>query len=436
MTTDSTTSQTMLGKPKLERVLVVISSDLVKPNAPRESTLLMRAVALAKATGCELELFHVCDDPSFGMQFFTSKDEIRHAQKQCVDRDATLIAEIALRLQSEGVTIHHDVRWDHPRTDAILRKISKSQPDLVMKQSRDHSYVMGLIGNTDWDLIRQSSAHLWFVAEGDNTINRLITAVGGNTDQDEMFSAADYQVFRVANMIAEQFGAENTPVHAYQVPLAYSAYAPEFSALAPSTGVVAAVEDTRREIAHKHGQSIEAFAQFFDLDRDRVQIAEGHPGDVLPEAAKSINADLIVMAARNLTRWERLYRSVTAEPVLSETPCDVLFVKDSEDAMVPVADQHPIQGIPAFDLETAITNPEQTFGSPQKLANAVDISIGLKKRILQIWEQDVRAEQAEENEGGLVKKTNANVLSDISRASASLVAGTNRRGNTPAELTG
>ena len=149
-----------------------------------------------------------------------------------------------------------------------------------------------------------------------------------------------------------------------------------------------------------------------------------------------MNADLIVMAARNLTRWERLYRSVTAEPVLSETPCDVLFVKDSEDAMVPVADQHPIQGIPAFDLETAITNPEQTFGSPQKLANAVDISIGLKKRILQIWEQDVRAQQAEENEGGLVKKTNANVLSDIGRASASLVARTNRRGNTPAELTG
>ena len=222
-------------------------------------------------------------------------------------------------------------------------------------------------------------------------------------------------------MIAEQFGAENTPVHAYQVPHTYPTYAPEFSPSAPATGVVAASEDTRREIAHKHGQLIEAFAQFFNLDRDRVQIAEGHPGDVLPEAAQSINADLIVMAARNLMRWERLMKSVTAEPVLAETPCDVLFVKDSEDATVPVADQYPIRGIPAFDLETAITNPEQTFGSPQNLANAVDISIGLKKRILQVWEQDVRAQQAEENEGGLVKKTNADFLSDISRASANLV---------------
>ena len=436
MPTEVRNFQPNVIEPKLERVLVVISPDLVKPNALRESALLMRAVALAKATGCELELFHVCDDPSLRMPFFTSEDMNRHAQAQYVNRDATLIAEIALRLQSEGVTIRHDVRWDHPRTDAVLRKINQTQPDLVMKQSREYGYVMGLLGNTDWDLIRQSPAHLWFVAEGDNKINRLVTAVGGDTDGEEMFGEADYQVFRLANLIADQFGAENIPVHAYQVPLTYSAYTPEFGAMVPATGDVAELEDTRREIAHKHGQSIEAFAQFFKIDRDRVQIAEGHPGDVLPEAAKSLSADLIVMAARNLSRWERFSQSVTAEPVLAESPCDVLFVKDSEYATIPVAEQTPIHGTPAFELETAITNPERTFGSPQKLANSSGISVALKKRILQVWEQDVRAQQAEENEGGIVKKTSAKVLSDINRASASLAARSNRRGNAPAELTG
>ena len=110
MPTEVRNFQPNVIEPKLERVLVVISPDLVKPNALRESALLMRAVALAKATGCELKLFHVCDDPSLRMPFFTSEDMNRHAQAQYVNRDATLIAEIALRLQSEGVTIRHDVR--------------------------------------------------------------------------------------------------------------------------------------------------------------------------------------------------------------------------------------------------------------------------------------------------------------------------------------
>ena len=73
MTTDATNFQPNVIELKLERVLVVIGPDLVKPNAPRESTLLMRAVALATATCCELELFHVCDDPSLRMPFFPQK---------------------------------------------------------------------------------------------------------------------------------------------------------------------------------------------------------------------------------------------------------------------------------------------------------------------------------------------------------------------------
>jgi hypothetical protein len=157
---------------------------------------------------------------------------------------------------------------------------------------------------------------------------------------------------------------------------------------------------------------------------------------VLPEAAKSLNANLIVMAARNLSRWERLFQSVTAEPVLADAPCDVVFVKDSDGAMVPVTDQRPIQGIPAYDMESAITEPGRTFGSPQTLANASDISIALRRRILQVWEQDVRAQQTEEDEGGPVKNTSAQTLSDIRRASASLAAEANREDSAPVELTG
>lgn len=325
-------------EPQLKRVLVVISPELVKPGAPKESALVMRAVSLAKATGCELEFFHVCYDGSLTSGFFADDVEVGREQLKRRDQEATLIAELVVSLSSEGVTITHDTRWDAPRSEAILRKINETQPDLVMKQSRDHRYVMGLIGNTDWDLIRQSPAHLWFVSEeGDNNIDSLVTAVGASTNNDEILAAADYGVFSLANLVAECFDATNTPVHAYQVPLgmsSYAAYTPGFGSFVhPTESEMRATEEALQQIAGKHGRCIEAFAEYFHIDPRRVRVAQGRPSDVLTEVALDVNANLIVAAARNLSDWERWNQPVTAEPLLADAACDVLFVKDAREAL-------------------------------------------------------------------------------------------------------
>ncbi len=412
---------------RLDRVLVVISPDLVRPDAPMESKLITRAIELAKATGCELEFLHICYDDSLSSTFFAERRDLLSAQAERLGRDATLMAEMIVRLRGEGVTIHQDTRWDSPRTDAILRKIRESKPDLVMKQSRDCGYFMGLMNNTDWDLIRQAPAHLWFVTgEGDARIERLITAVGAGSDEDNvLFSGADYDVFRIGKLIADGFKAENFPVHAYQVPRGlstYSAYAPEFVGGAYPVAGSVSIEQTQREIARKHGRSIEAFAKCLNMDPERVRLAEGHPSDVLLANAKELEANLIVMAAQNLSRWERVFRSVTAEPVLADAPCDVVFIKDTRDAPALRSSTAPAQGTPAWDLEQAVMDPQRTFTSPQKLAEASEISVPMRQRILEIWEQDIRAQMAEESEGGSVQTTNADVLDAINSATAHLAA--------------
>jgi|GEM_PF-834102 len=401
----------------LNRVLVVISPDLVKPGAPEESVLINRAIALAKATGCELELFHVCHDPSMVPAFFDDADQMRRDRDAMLDRDATLMAELVVRLAPEGVTIRHDTRWDSPRSAAILRKIDECKPDLVMKQSREYDYVLGLLGNTDWDLIRQSPAHLWFVNEnGSDHIERVVTAIGASTDKDEMIAAEDYSVFRFANRIAECFDGVNFPVHAYQVPQsirAFAAYAPEFGGVAHPPPASMAAGQTRSEVARKHGQAIEAFAGFFHLNLDKVRIAEGPASQVIPQAAADLHANLVVMAARQLSRWERLFRSVTAEPVLAAAPCDIVFIKSADDAAIPKAEKAAVHGMPVIDMEKAVLDPRGTFGSPHTLVNSDELSVSMRHRILQIWEQDVRAQMREEDEGGPVRSTLANVLNSI-----------------------
>jgi nucleotide-binding universal stress UspA family protein len=427
--TNETKQRQQVEHPQLNRALVVISPDLIKPSAPKDSTLVTRAIALAKATGCELEFFHVTYDGSLSSGFFSDDDDVRREQEKRVDEDATLMAELVLRLGTEGVTIKHDTRWDSPRTDAILRKINESQPDLVMKQSREHGYVMGLFGNTDWDLIRQSPAHLWFVNDGGTgRVENLVTAVGASKDDDEILAGADYDVFRMANLIADGFGAKNTPVHAYQAPLGlstYAAYAPEFGGVTyPPSSVANAMptaEEVRQQIARKHGRSIEAFAEYFHIEPERVRVAEGHPHDVLAAAASDIAADVIVMAARNMSRWERWSKTLTAEPVLADAPCDVVIVKDAREASIPDAEKRPVTGIPVYDLEKAVMEPARAFDSPSSLAQASEISIPLRNRIFEIWKQDIRAQMAEEDEGGLIGVTHADSLRAINVAQTKLV---------------
>ncbi|HNP65256.1 MAG TPA: universal stress protein [Woeseiaceae bacterium] len=414
----------MSSTRKLKRALVVISPDLVDPGSPRESALISRALELAKASGCELELFHACYDPSLEQGMFGSDPAVLDEKQRVTNREAALLAELVVRLKSEGVTVHHDVRWDHPRTDAILRKIEDSQPDLVLKESREHDFVMGLTRNTDWDLIRKSPANVWFVSGSTAPVSTVTTAIGISTRNDEPFSAVDYDVFRTAAGMAKGFNAKHYPVHAFQAPSGmamYAAYAPDMVAAVSAPAQSGRLARDRQQVAAAHGRSIRAFADSLGIAADEIRVEEGHRAEVLPRVARELESNLIVMGARSLSRWARVVRPVTAEPVLAETPCDVLFVKDDAEARIPVASEPPLRGTPPIDLERALTDPQAFFGSPLSVASHEQISPALRRRILQIWEQYVRAQMTAEGEGGTVGTTSVDVMDEIHAAKARLL---------------
>lgn len=411
----------MQPDPKLGHILVVITPDLMTPGAPEQSSLLKRAIKLAKSTGSELELFHVCYDQTLEQKIFGSDADVADEKEKILTRDAAALAEIILALDDTGVAISHDVRWDYPRTDAILRKIHESNPDLVMKQSREHGYVVGLVGNTDWELIRRSPTHVWFVKDDDTAdINRIVTAVGTVSRDEDIISAADYEVFQLATTIAEDLSAEIVPVHAYQAPQGlkgYSMYAASLGGMmATPANQLRTLDAARQEVITEHSRQIRAFAEFFHIDPDGVKLYEGPTTAVLSEAVQSLDADLLVMGAQNLSRWERLLGPVHAEPVLAKAKCDVLFAKESAGAEMPDAIEQPATGSPPVDLERAITEPENTFSSPGAVADMSEISVAMRKRILQAWEHDIQAQLVEEDEGGPVRASKAGVLDELQTA--------------------
>lgn len=162
---------------KLNRILVVLSPALIVPEEFAESPLLHHAVILAKANECTLELFYLCSDASLKKRILDSSQAIDDERQKIADHAATQLAEIALQIQlkDKGVKATQDVRWDQPCTDAIMRKIQQSQPDLVMKESEDQGYIMSMVRNTDWELMRQSPVPVWFDKDGSDATVPVIS---------------------------------------------------------------------------------------------------------------------------------------------------------------------------------------------------------------------------------------------------------------------
>lgn len=411
------------SKLSINRILVVVDPQQFFHTTTEQSGLLRRASKLAETTGAELELFYPYHDPSLELSLFVNREEINLEKERIANRAATRMAELALQLNSGDVNVSHEVRWDHPPADAILRKIADSRPDLVMKQTRAPDYILGLADHSDWDLIRKSPVHLWFVKDDTALTDTVLTAVGGTAVDEGIITDSDREIFEVGNSIARYLEAQNRPVHCYQVPEVevYAAYAPSLAGLTHVSG------QNWDEIARLHGQVISNFAEQYGLSPDDILISKGHPAEVLPEMAKDLSAGLLVMGARNLGRWHRLFSSVAAEPVLADAPCDVFFVKESEEAELPEARESVTRGVPEVDLEMAITNPENAFKTPQGVVETRQLTRNLRERILDIWDHDVRAQLTQEEEGGPIQSTPANLLKEINEAKASLAKQETRR---------
>lgn len=401
-----------------------------------EPKLLRRARDVAHRTGAAVELFAVCHDDSLHQAFFAVDPGVRERQQSIIDAATARLAELSLAFREAGIEVHCEVVWDAPAAEALLQKIASSAPNVVFTRAQDHDYLIGISRNRDWDLIRQSPSHIWFVredsrqvsCEGSGEIEQLLTAVGGGGESDQLITARDYEVFALAQSLAVTLGAANTAVHAWQVPRgveAYLAYQPDIGALGgPAAKTISDVTEARRRRAQKeHGRAIRQFAAAFDIEVRDMELEAGHPAHVLPDVAEKVSADLLVMGARDLSRWERALSSVTAEPVLSRTASDVLVIREAPPQQPATAVQEPAHAVASVNVEAAIVDPARVFRKPAELAHFDAWSMALRLRLLEIWRQDVVAEQTAEAEAGMIGAPDADRLTELDTLIAELRAG-------------
>jgi len=307
---------------RLDRILAVID-----PTTDAQPAL-ARAAMLARRCGATLELF-ICDfDPSLSGQPFFDTDKLRQLREEFLAERLEYLEDAADDLRAGGLTVETHVHWDNPLYRGIVRRVTESAPDLVVKDTHYHTTLRRtLFTNTDWNLIRTCPAPILLAKGGDwPAVPRIVAALDPGHLGDKP-AALDHDILDWGELFAARMGGELHAAHAF-FPAALLAATTTMAGMPLVSGVTAAeiVATERGRIAGVLAEIVATHA----VDPSRVHLEQGSAADVLPRITESLAASLLVMGAVSRSRLQEIFLGSTAERVLDRIGCDVLVVKPAD----------------------------------------------------------------------------------------------------------
>lgn len=302
---------------KKNSILVVIDP------TTNEQPALARAGWLAQKLGSDLELF-ICDYDQYlaGERFFDTK-ALKKARAGLLERHTKRLDKLAAPLREAGVNVTVDATWDHPLHEGILRKIDRSSPRLVVKDTHFHSAIRrSLFSNTDWHVIRDCSAPLWLVKPHDDpAISTVLAAVDPVHDRDKP-AKLDHKILDMAEEIRQAVDGNIQVVHSFDPAPIYAV-----STDAMSFPITEPINDAVEELRLQHQKAMDDLTASRKLSPDSTHMIDGETREVLVGAVDDLNADVVVIGAVSRGGLKRLALGSTAERVLDFVPCDLLIVK-------------------------------------------------------------------------------------------------------------
>lgn len=137
------------------------------------------------------------------------------------------------------------------------------------------------------------------------------------------FSECAERALDYAARMAKQFNAELRLVHAYTDPLAFVPFSRPNTA-GPPTADRAVIESAQRH-REKQIRRLQDMCAGHGVDA-KVDEKEGEPRRVILDAAKELNADLIIMGTHGRSGAARMLMGSVAERIVRSSPCPVLVV--------------------------------------------------------------------------------------------------------------
>jgi len=218
----------------------------------------------------------------------------------------------------------------------IIYEVLRNKYDLVIKTPTKLEWMDRIFGSDDMHLLRKCPCPVWMINKDTPKSYKNILASIDITASDEEAKANEtinQQILDMAGSLAVSELANLHIVHAW--------YVPGESMLQGQRvrmGHVQILEYTKniKRIVEKKLDtfidhiSTEKTGELIDFLKPKKHLIKGFPNKVIPEFAKKIDADLVVMGTIGRTGIPGLIIGNTAEDILNQIHCSVLAVKPSD----------------------------------------------------------------------------------------------------------
>ena len=287
---------------KFNNILVVLNPDNEKQYA------LARAVRLVKEqqneTKVKITTLLSVYDLSYEMSALLSSEERSQMHKIAIEQQRQAVQFYLDKYADPEIEFESHIVWSSNEADAIREEVEKNQYDLVVKYTKDEESFTSLIFTpVDWKHQR-----------------RILVAVNVSGEQ-EYQDEFNQELVSTGMNLAENLNRGNVHlVAAYPVaPINMAIDLPEFNTSGYENG-----------IRGQHLINMKALRQKFGIDEDHTHVREGFPEEVIPEVAKEIEAELVILGTVGRTGLSAALLGNTAEHVISKLSCNLLAIKPSK----------------------------------------------------------------------------------------------------------
>lgn len=290
---------------------------LIADRTLHQSPALLRAVALAKASGAALDV-RAFVDPAPIVHLWQEKiDEagyqryLRHCHRW--------VADEVERLSGQGVDVTVEaVFTTHPLLD-ILKTIEDLKPDLLIKDvTLEPALKRVFITPLDCHLLRECTIPVHLVNQVRYGLPHRVVAAVDPFDPATQISGLNDTIIQTANALALQCDAPLHLLYAYDLSPAFNGDAPLISG---GWGV-----DFVEELRESLHRAFITLADRYGVPPERRHFVMGLPVPVISEFVEQYLADVVVMGTVHRVGIDRLIGSNT-ERALYSVPGSILAVR-------------------------------------------------------------------------------------------------------------
>lgn len=277
---------------------------------------LARAVALARASGAKLHCVTFVYAKGLGSLAGDLADtEISAARDRLLAERREILADRLEKLDIRKLGVTLEAVWEKDVASWVTDYCKRNDIDLVIKTG--HRSERWNYTPTDWLLLRDCPAPVMIVADRTWKKRSGVLAAIDLATRRKSKQQLNRKVLDSASQLAAALDLPLDAVYVIELP----------SALVDLDLIDSRkyISDVRRKVAPE----VERLAAEFGMETDQFHIIPGPPDKVIPQAARRLKAEIVVIGTIGRKGVRARILGNTAEAVLSRLRTDVIAVKPS-----------------------------------------------------------------------------------------------------------